>query len=158
MLFTAHFRLIPAAVAALAALLSMTPAFSADVTIGARTLRVADGYSVELAVDSSLVGRPIAVARDERGRLYVTDSGGMSERAEKQLELKPHNIRRVEDTNGDGVYDKSVLFADKMMFPEGCLWYEGSLYVAAPPEIWKLTDTDDDGSADKREVWFDGKL
>lgn len=157
MLFIALYRSTPAAVAALAALLSMTPAFSAEVTIGARTLRVADGYSVELAVDSSLVGRPIAVARDERGRLYVTDSGGMSERAEKQLELKPHNIRRVEDTNGDGVYDKSILFADKMMFPEGCLWYEGSLYVAAPPEIWKLTDTDDDGSADRREVWFDGK-
>ena len=157
MLVTALYRSTPAAVAALAALLTMNPAFSTEVTIGARTLRVADGYSVELAVDSSLVGRPIAVALDERGRLYVTDSGGMSERAEKQLELKPHNIRRVEDTNGDGVYDKSVLFADKMMFPEGCLWYEGSLYVAAPPEIWKLTDTDDDGSADKREVWFDGK-
>ena len=157
MLVTAIYRSTPATFAALAALLTLNPAFSAEVTIGARTLRVADGYSVELAVDSSLVGRPIAVARDERGRLYVTDSGGMSERAEKQLELKPHNIRRVEDTNGDGVYDKSVLFADKMMFPEGCLWYEGSLYVAAPPEIWKLTDTDDDGSADKREVWFDGK-
>lgn len=157
MLVTALYRSTPAAVTVLAAFLIMDPAFSAEVTIGARTLRVADGYSVELAVDSSLVGRPIAVARDERGRLYVTDSGGMSERAEKQLELKPHNIRRVEDTNGDGVYDKSVLFADKMMFPEGCLWYEGSLYVAAPPEIWKLTDTDDNGTADKREVWFDGK-
>ena len=157
MLVTALYRSTPATFAALAALLTLNPVFSAEVTIGARTLRVSDGYSVELAVDSSLVGRPIAVARDERGRLYVTDSGGMSERAEKQLELKPHNIRRVEDTNGDGVYDKSVLFADKMMFPEGCLWYEGSLYVAAPPEIWKLTDTDDDGSADKREVWFDGK-
>ena len=157
MLVTALYRSTPAAVTVLAAFLIMDPALSAEVTIGARTLRVADGYSVELAVDSSLVGRPIAVARDERGRLYVTDSGGMSERAEKQLELKPHNIRRVEDTNGDGVYDKSVLFADKMMFPEGCLWYEGSLYVAAPPEIWKLTDTDDNGTADKREVWFDGK-
>lgn len=154
---TALFRSTPAAVAAVAALLTMNPVFSSEVTIGARTLRVADGYSVELAVDSPLVGRPIAVTRDERGRLYVTDSGGMSERAEKQLELKPHNIRRVEDTNSDGVYDTSTLFADKMMFPEGCMWYDGSLYVAAPPEIWKLTDTNDDGTADKREVWFDGK-
>ena len=127
-----------------------------DVIIGDRTLRVADGYQVELAVDSSLVGRPIAVARDERGRLYVTDSGGMTERAEKQLAEKPHRIRRLEDVDGDGRYDKSTLFADKMMFPEGCLWYEGSLYVAAPPEIWKLTDEDDDGVSDKREVWFNG--
>ena len=127
-----------------------------EVIIGDRTLRVAEGYEVELAVDPALVERPIAVARDERGRLYVTDSGGMSDRAEKQLELKPHKIRRLEDVDGDGRYDRSTLFADKMMFPEGCMWYEGSLYVAAPPEIWKLTDTDDDGTADKREVWFDG--
>lgn len=127
-----------------------------EFVIGTRTLQVAEGYEVELAADPSLVARPIAVARDEKGRLYVTDSGGMSERAEKQLEEKPHSIRRLEDTNGDGQYDTSVLFADKMMFPEGCMWHEGSLYVAAPPEIWKLTDTDDDGSADKREVWFDG--
>src|SRR5262245_63079160 len=43
------------------------------------------------------------------------------------------------------------------MFPEGCMWLNGSLYVAAPPHIWKFTDTDDDGVADKEEIWFDGK-
>ena len=45
----------------------------------------------------------------------------------------------------------STVFADKMMFPEGALWHDGSLYVAAPPSIWKLTDTDGDGVADQRE-------
>ena len=37
------------------------------------------------------------------------------------------------------------------------MWFDGSLYVAAPPSIWKLTDTDDDGVADRREEWFQGK-
>ena len=64
---------------------------------------------------------------------------------------------RLVDTDGDGRYDKSTVFADKLMFPEGAQWYNGSLYVAAPPEIWKFTDDDDDGVADRREVWFDGK-
>ncbi len=127
-----------------------------ETVIGSRTLQVQDGFEVELAVAPSLVGRPISVARDEKGRLYVTDSGGMSEKAEQQLAEKPHSIRRVEDVDGDGIYDRSTLFADKLMFPEGCLWYGGSLYVAAPPEIWKFTDTDDDGQADERSVWFDG--
>ena len=127
-----------------------------ETVIGVRTLRVPDGFEVELAADPSLVGRPIAVARDEKGRMYVTDSGGMSERAEQQLAAKPHSIRRLEDVDGDGIYDRSTLFADKLMFPEGCLWYEGSLYVAAPPEIWKFTDSNDDGQAEKREIWFDG--
>ena len=138
-------------------LISARCASAEEFTFGDKTIRVPDGYIVEQVTNPKLVQRPIAVARDEQGRLYVTDSGGMSERAEKQLELKPHSIRRLEDTNGDGIYDSSTLFADRMMFPEGCQWFEGSLYVAAPPEIWKLTDKDDDGVADSREVWFDGK-
>ena len=44
-----------------------------------------------------------------------------------------------------------------MMFPEGTMWLDGSLYVAAPPSIWKLTDTDGDGVADQRDEWFQGK-
>ena len=43
------------------------------------------------------------------------------------------------------------------MFPEGTMWLDGSLYVSAPPSIWKLTDTDGDGVADKRVEWFQGK-
>lgn len=130
---------------------------AAEFTLGSRTLLVPDGFEVEIAAGPPLVDRPIAVSRDELGRLYVTDSAGMSDKADKQLELKPHRIVRLEDVDGDGKYDKSVVFADRMMFPEGCLWHEGSLYVAAPPQIWKLTDTDGDGKADKREVWHDGK-
>src|SRR4051794_5704858 len=111
---------------------------AAEVTIGGRTLHVADGFDVELVAGPPLVERPIAVSVDERGRMYVTDSGGMSERADRQLALKPHRVRRLDDTDGDGRYDKRTLFADKMMFPEGCSWRGGSLYVAAPPQIWKL--------------------
>jgi putative membrane-bound dehydrogenase-like protein len=75
---------------------------------------------------------------------------------EKQLEEKPHRVVRLEDTEGDGRFDKSVVFADRMMFPEGAMWLDGSLYVSAPPSIWKLTDTTGDGIADQREEWFKG--
>ena len=37
------------------------------------------------------------------------------------------------------------------------MFHAGSLYVSAPPQIWKLTDTNSDGIADTREVWHDGK-
>ena len=46
-----------------------------ETVIGVRTLQIPDGFEVVLAADPSLVGRPIAVARDEKGRMYVTDSG-----------------------------------------------------------------------------------
>ena len=133
------------------------PAGAADVKFGEVTITVPDGYSVERIAGPPVVDRPIAVSFDEQGRLYATDSGGMTEKAEQQLAAKPHRVRRLVDADGDGVFDTSTIFADKLMFPEGCLWHEGSLYVAAPPEIWKLTDTNDDGVADKREVWHDGK-
>ena len=89
--------------------------------------------------------------------MYVADSSGSNDRVEKQLADRPHRIVRLEDKNGDGRFDTSVVFADKMMLPEGTMWLDGSLYVAAPPSIWKLTDTNGDGVADEREEWFQGR-
>ena len=116
-----------------------------------------DGFEIELAATTPLVDRPITVSFDELGRLYAADSAGVNDPVAKQLEEKPHRIVRLEDTDGDGVFDKTGVFADKMMFPEGTLFHAGSLFVAAPPSIWKLTDTDNDGVCDQREEWFQGK-
>lgn len=127
------------------------------VRIGDRTFTVPDGLTVELIAGPPLADRPITCDFDEQGRLYVADSSGSRDPVKKQLEDKPHRILRLEDSDGDGVFDKRTVFADKMMFPEGTMWLDGSLYVAAPPQIWKLTDSDGDGVAEKREVWFDGQ-
>ena len=131
--------------------------FSSQTQPSRPTLTVAPGFSVERVAGPPLVNRPIVADFDDEGRLYVADSSGSNDKVDKQLEERPHRIVRLEDTDGDGRYDKSVVFADKMMFPEGTMWFDGSLYVAAPPSIWKLTDTDGDGVADQREEWWQGK-
>jgi putative membrane-bound dehydrogenase-like protein len=115
------------------------------------------GFAVERVAGPPLVDRPIVADFDDEGRLYVADSSGSNDRVEKQLADRPHRIVRLEDTNGDGRFDTSVVFADRMMLPEGTMWLDGSLYVAAPPSIWKLTDTDRDGVADRREEWYKGE-
>jgi putative membrane-bound dehydrogenase-like protein len=115
------------------------------------------GFEIELVAGPPLVNRPITADFDERGRLYVADSSGSNENVDDQLKTKPHRIVRLEDSDGDGTFDRATVFADRMMFPEGTMWLAGSLYVAAPPVIWKLTDTDGDGVADRREEWFNGK-
>ncbi len=130
---------------------------AATFKFGARTITVPDGFEVELIAETPLVDRPISADFDDQGRLYVTDSSGSNEKPDIQLQKKPHRIVRLESTAGDGKFDKSIVFADKMMFPEGAMWREGSLYVAAPPSIWKLTDSNDDGIADQREEWMLGK-
>ncbi len=120
-------------------------------------LTVPPGFVVEQVAGPPLVNRPIVADFDEEGRLYVADSSGSNDKVEKQLADRPHRIVRLDDTDGDGRFDSSIVFADRMMFPEGAMWLDGSLYVAAPPSIWKLTDTDGDGVADRREEWFQGK-
>lgn len=121
------------------------------------TFTVPDGYVVERVAASPLVDRPITMAFDETGALYVADSSGSNEKPDVQLKNPTHRVVRLVDRDGDGVFDTNTVFADKLAFPEGTMWLDGSLYVSAPPQIWKFTDTDHDGIADKREVWFDGK-
>jgi len=143
-------------VCTLLALTTIT-ARSAEFKLNGHTFTLPDGFTLELIAGPPLVRSPICMDFDEQGRLYVADSSGSNDPVKKQLEERPHRIVRLVDTDGDGTFDKSTVFADRMMFPEGAMWHAGSLYVGAPPHIWKLTDTDDDGVADKREAWFDGK-
>jgi putative heme-binding domain-containing protein len=148
---------------ALVLALSVCPVLAAGNLLAAefqfedRTFTVPEGFVVERVADRDMVERPITCDFDEHGRLYVAESSGSNDPVEKQLADKPHRILRLEDTDGDGKFDKRTVFADKMMLPQGTMWFRGSLYVAAPPSIWKLTDTDGDGVADKREEWFKGK-
>jgi putative membrane-bound dehydrogenase-like protein len=141
----------------------MLPVLAAQATRARQTASVAPafrlppGFTIERVAGPPLVERPIVADFDDQGRLYVADSSGSNDRVEKQLADRPHRIVRLEDTDGDGHFDTSVVFADRMMLPEGTMWLDGSLYVAAPPSIWKLTDTDGDGVADRREEWFKGE-
>jgi len=128
-----------------------------EARVDGRVFTLPDGFEVERVAGPPLVDRPIVADFDERGRLYVADSSGSNDPVGKQLAEKPHRVVCLIDDDGDGRYDRRTIFADKLMFPEGAMWLDGSLYVAAPPSIWKLTDTDGDGVADRREEWFKGK-
>ncbi len=128
-----------------------------QVKLNGHTFTLPEGFEIELVAVPSLVDRPVSASFDDEGRLYVTVSSGSNARGPQQAVEKTHRIVRLEDTKGDGVFDKATVFADKIAMPQGALWYNGSLYVAAPPQILKLTDTKGTGTADKREVWHDGK-
>ena len=117
-----------------------------EVRLNGHTFTLPEGFEIELVAGPPLVNRPIVADFDEDGRLYVADSSGSNDPVKVQLEKKPHRIVRLECTKGDGKFDRGHVFADRMMFPEGTMWLNGSLYVAAPPSIWKFTDTNDDES------------
>ena len=118
----------------------------------AAKLNVPEGFTVELAAGPPLVEHPMMACFDDRGRLFVAESAGLNLRTKELEEQLPNFIRMLEDTDGDGRFDKSTIFADKLTLPQGALWHDGSLYVASPPNIWRFEDTNDDGVADRREV------
>ncbi|HLH56626.1 MAG TPA: PVC-type heme-binding CxxCH protein [Verrucomicrobiae bacterium] len=130
---------------------------AAQFKIGAQTFTLPDGFEIEQVAGPPLVERPISGSFDENGGLYVTDSSGSNDKVEKQVVDKPHRVRRLEPADAQGRFNQGRIFADRLMFPEGCLWFDGSLYVSAPPSIWKLTDSDADGLADQRSEWHQGK-
>src|SRR5215472_6932144 len=87
-----------------------------QVRLNGHTFTLPDGFEIEQVAGPPLVNRPIVADFDEDGRLYVADSSGSNDPVKVQLEKKPHRIVRLESTHGDGKFDKSVIFADKMMF------------------------------------------
>ncbi|QXD23326.1 HEAT repeat domain-containing protein [Opitutia bacterium ISCC 51] len=113
-----------------------------------------DGYTLELAAAPPLVERPVHMYFAEDGSLYITDSSGDTREGPIQLAEPSHRILSLVDTDGDGVFDESKVYAEEVPFPEGILVYKGDVYVGAPPNIWKFSDTDGDHVADERVSWF----
>jgi putative membrane-bound dehydrogenase-like protein len=111
---------------------------------------VPPGFVVERVAGPPLVEHPTFACFDDRGRLFVAESAGLNLPAAQLLSQLPDRILLLEDTDGDGRFDKRTVFADRMSFPMGVLWHDGAVYAAAPPSLWKLEDTDGDGRADRR--------
>lgn len=120
------------------------------------TFTLADGLRIEKVADQPLVKWPIVADWDPQGRLVIAESGGVGWPIQEHNKQKLHRIVRLTDTDGDGKFDDRVVAADQLAFPEGVLCLGNCILVSAPPVIWKLTDADNDGICEQREVWFDG--
>ena len=120
-----------------------------------KKIHVPTGYRVDLVAAEPLLLDPVAFDWDERGRLWVVEMAdyplGMDGKGQPG-----GRVRILEDTTGDGRYDKSTLFADGLNFPTGILtWRDGCLITAAP-DILFLRDRNRDGKADSQEKFFTG--
>ena len=116
------------------------------------TFRIKPGFRLDLVAAEPLLVDPVAVSFDEDGRMYVVEMRDYSERRNEKL----GRIRRLEDTNGDGVYDRSTVFAEGLGWPTAVICYDGGVFVGATPDILYLKDTNGDGVADVRRVIFTG--
>ena len=115
------------------------------------SIQVPAGFEVVRATTlPSLVQYPMLGNFDERGRLFLAENAGVNFDEKELAEKLPSRIRMLEDVDGDGVFDRSSIFADKLAFPQGALWHDGALYVTSAPSVWRLEDKDGDGRAETR--------
>lgn len=75
--------------------------------------------------------------------------------------VEQERVKLLEDTNGDGVYDKDTVFAEGFREPEdglgaGVLARRGDVYFTCLPKLWLLKDNDGDGKSDIRKALHDG--
>jgi putative membrane-bound dehydrogenase-like protein len=114
------------------------------------------GFEMVVAATSPMVANPTMGCVDDQGRLFVGDSAGVNWSPKKFETVLPNRILLLEDRDKDGVFERSTVFADKLAYPKGAYFLNGSLYVTDTPGVWKLTDTDGDGVADQRELLVGG--
>lgn len=117
-----------------------------------KTMETLPGFQIEQVAAEPLVRDPVAMEWDENGRLFVVEMVDYSEQDKDFL----GTIRLLEDTNSDGFYDKSTIYADKISWPTAVACYDGGIFVGAAPDIYYFKDTNGDGKADIRKTVFTG--
>jgi putative membrane-bound dehydrogenase-like protein len=118
-------------------------------------MRVRPGFTVELVASEPLVQDPIAFEWGPDGKLWVV------EMADYPLGMDGHGqpggrVKFLEDTDGDGLFDKVTVFLDKVPFPTGVFPWGKGVIVSSAPEIFYAEDTNGDGKADQRKTLFTG--
>lgn len=117
-----------------------------------KTFKTLPGFRIEQVAAEPLVRDPVAMSFDENGRLFVAEMVDYSEQANDFL----GTIRLLEDADGDGRFDKSTIFAEKLSWPTAVTCYDGGIFVGAAPDLWYFKDTDGDGKADVKKLVFTG--
>ena len=111
-------------------------------------------YQVNLFAADPMFANPVHMHWDSKGRLWVACSWAYPQL--KPGDIADDKIIILEDTDDDGVADKSTVFADGLYLPTGIELANGGCYVAQSPDIFFLKDTDGDDVADVKELVLTG--
>lgn len=131
---------------------------------------VPDDFEVRLFAAEPEIGKPLAMAWDERGRLWLCETvdypnelyeppvAANEQEPKKEPERKSgrDRIRICEDTDGDGRADKFTVFAEQLSIPTTLAFCRGGVIVQDGKETVYLRDTNGDDRADERRVLLTG--
>src|SRR5215471_2757761 len=126
----------------------------------AKKIWLPPGFRLEPVLSDPDIQEPAQIAFDGNGRMFVLEIRGYMQDADASGELDP--VGRVslhEDKDGDGVYETHHVFVDKLIFPRFVTPFGANAILTKESnadEVWKFTDTNGDGVADKKELFATG--
>lgn len=149
----------------------------------AKLFQVPAGYQIRLLASEPLIHEPSGICWDDKGRCFVCELHGYNvegqydidelnktgqldlevrriqagEAAKKKAEAETYGtVKLLRDTDGDGLMDKAIVWADRLPPCYGIAAANGGLIVACAPHIVFLKDSDGDDKADVNEKLFSG--
>jgi uncharacterized protein len=144
-----------------------------------KTLQLHPEFNVTLAADENVAEKIMSLDWDPQGRMWVVETpeypGGRDvnkndfkaywDRAKDPAKFpvggkeprKPlDRISILTDSNGDGIMDRRMVFADGLELPTSLVLYKDGVIVSQAPDILWIRDTNGDGTADKMETLYTG--
>ncbi|QDT33541.1 PVC-type heme-binding CxxCH protein [Thalassoglobus polymorphus] len=115
----------------------------------AEKMIVPDGFKVQLAAEEPDVMQPIAMAIDDRGRLWVAEAYEYPIRAKEGKGRD--RIIILEDTTLDGVFDSRKVFIEGLNLVSGIELGFGGVFVGAAPYLMFIPDRDGDDVPDETD-------
>src|SRR5688500_12551964 len=113
------------------------------------------GFEKSLFASEPDIVKPIWIAWDERGRLWIAET------IDYPNEMQPpgqgrDRLKICEDTTGDGKADKFTVFADKLSVPTSFVFANGGVIVVHSGKTEFLRDSNGDDKVDERKDLFLG--
>jgi glucose/arabinose dehydrogenase/mono/diheme cytochrome c family protein len=123
------------------------------------TMQLPKGYRLEPVLTEPHIAEPVMIAFDGNGRMYVAEMRTYMIDADATGEqMAVSRVSRHEDTDGDGVFDKHTVFADKLLLPRILLPLDDRIIIGETnsDDLYVYRDTNGDGVSDQKTLWFNG--
>lgn len=118
-----------------------------------KAFKLQSGFEINLVAAEPDIQKPLNMQFDEQGRIWLTCTIEYPYAAPKDREAKD-SIRVLEDTDGDGRFEKMTIFAEGLNIPMGIYPWKGGCVAFSIPDIIHFEDTDGDLKCDKRSKLY----